>query len=345
MHYRFFPLLAADITSTTSGGASGGSVATPAPAAPDGGQATPQASTPASGAATAPSGATAINTAPWYSDWLKSDGTVNPASYERMPDHLKHLSGSLKNHATVNDVFTKMAHLETLAGKKGLGPLPENAPPDVVKARNDLMRSINGVPEKPDGYGIAKPADLPDTAWNPKAAESAAAIMHKYNVPPSAAKELVASQVAIAKEQLAAQANYEAQFFAAQETKIKDEFARANVPFDKGMELATRTARTFGIDPETNPIFKNADVILALQKVGVAIGEPKLITGDANKPADAMTDQQRAEDIIHNKSNPENAIYWNGGHPQNKAVKQKVNSLLAEAARAKIARTGSLTRR
>jgi len=340
---RTFSPLFADVAVAPGGGGGGAAIASTTPSPVDGGQAPSQTSAPSSGAGTGTSAP--INTSPWYSDWLKSDGTVNPASYERMPDHLKHLSASLKNHGTVNDVFTKMAHLETLAGKKGLGPLPENAPPEVVKARNELMRSINGVPEKPDGYGITKPADLPDTAWNPKAVETASAIMHKYNVPPAAAKELVASQIAIAKEQLAAQATYEAQFFAAQETKIKDEFARANVPFDKGMDLATRTARTFGIDPDTNPIFKNADVILALQKVGVAIGEPKLVTGDSNKPADAMTDQQRAEDIIHNKSNPENAIYWNGGHPQNKAVKQKVNSLLADAHRAKLARTNISTRR
>ena len=62
-------------------------------------------------------GAGSAAATPWYSDWLKSDGTVNPASYERMPDHLKHLAPSLANAKNVDDVMTKMAHLNTLAGR------------------------------------------------------------------------------------------------------------------------------------------------------------------------------------------------------------------------------------
>ena len=297
-------------------------------------------SSPAAQPGTAPS----INTDPWYKDWLKSDGTVDSKAYERLPDHLKHLSNSLKNHTKIDDVFTKMAHLETLAGKKGLGPLPEGAAPDVVKARNDLMRSINGVPDKPEGYGIAKPADLPDAVWNNDLAAASAKIMHDHNVPPQAVKALVNLQVEMTKKQLSEQSNYETKFFAEQDRKVKESFSRDGTAYDKGVELAARTARTFGIDPEVNPVFKNADVMLAFQKIGVAIGEPKLITGES-KGEEGLSNQARAEDIIHNKSNPDNKAYWDGGHPQNKAVKQKVNSMLAEAARGALARQSSGVRR
>lgn len=339
-----FKILMAPDDGGVGGGGAPAPAAAPAPVL-DAAPSTP--ATVAAGGSTPPaqpSTAPSINTDPWYKDWLKSDGTVDSKAYERLPDHLKHLSNSLKNHTKIDDVFTKMAHLETLAGKKGLGPLPEGAAPDVVKARNDLMRSINGVPEKPEGYGIAKPADLPDAVWNNDLAAASAKIMHDHNVPPQAVKALVNLQVEMTKKQLAEQSNYETKFFAEQDRKVKESFSREGTAYDKGVELAARTARTFGIDPESNPVFKNADVMLAFQKIGVAIGEPKLITGDA-KVEDGMSNQARAEDIIHNKSNPDNKAYWDANHPQNKAVKQKVQAMFAEATRGAMARQTSGVRR
>ncbi len=278
-----------------------------------------------------------VNTSPWYSDWLKADGAVNPAAYERLPDHLKHLAPSLKNAKTVDDVMVQFAHANLLAGKKGLAPLPADAPANVVAERNALIRSIQGVPDKPEGYGIAQPADLPDALWNGAYVGEAAKILHAHNAPPSAVKALVELSVAEGRKQMAEQANYEVAFFKQQEQRIAEQFQLDGIPVEKGMDLAARTAQRFGIDPEKNPIFKNADVVLMLQRVGVAIGEPNLVTGQVGGP-EAIDNQARAEDIMHNKANPEYAIYWNGGHPQNRAVKAKVAAFMEAASRAQAKR-------
>ena len=74
---------------------------------------------------------------PWFNEWLQKDGTLNSKAYERMPDDLKHLAPSLANAKTIDDVMRKVANLSTLAGKKGLAPLPADAPPDAVKARGE----------------------------------------------------------------------------------------------------------------------------------------------------------------------------------------------------------------
>ncbi len=294
-------------------------------------------------AAGAPSGtAPAVNTDPWFKGWLKEDGKIDAKSYERLPEHLKHLAPSLANLGTVEDVFTKMAHLNTLAGKKGLAPLAADAPPAVKAERDALMRSINGVPDKPEGYGITRPDGVPDHLWNGEYVSAAQKIMHAHNAPPAMVKALAELNMAEANKQVAAQESYEAQFFKQQETKIAEQFALDGVPLDKGMDLASRTAIRFGIDPKADPIFKNAGVVLMLQKVGVAIGEPNLVTGTGNGP-EAQDNAARAESIMHDKSNPEYKIYWDGNHPQNKAVKQKVEAFLAAAARAK-APTGGVQR-
>ena len=67
---------------------------------------------------------------PWHSDWVKADGTINHESYSRLPENLKHLAPSLANVKTPDDMLARISHLTNLAGKKGLGPLPANAPPD-----------------------------------------------------------------------------------------------------------------------------------------------------------------------------------------------------------------------
>lgn len=280
-----------------------------------------------------------VATGPWYADWLKTDGTVNPAAYERLPEHLRHLGPSLANAKSIDDVMLKMAHLNTLAGKKGLAPLPADAPANVKAERDALMRSINGVPEKPEGYGITKPKDLPDALWNGEYVNEAAKILHAHNAPPSAVAQLVQLSLKEGQKQMAAQASYEAEFFRQQEQKIAEGFQQQGIPTEKGLDLASRTAQRFGIDPKENPIFKNADVVMMLHKVGIAIGEPNLVTGEGAAP-DVQSDAAKAEDIIHNKANPEYAIYWNGGHPQNRAVKEKVQAWLASASRARAATNG-----
>ncbi len=324
---NFFPLMDA---APAAGGGAAAPAAGAAPLAAGAAAGTPPpagTTTPAAGAA-----APAAGTPPghWGADWLKPDGTVNGAAFDRAPEHLRGLrDGELKNVKTLEDVMTKLSHLATLVGKKGLAPLPADAKPEVVAERNALLRSINGVPDKPEDYGIAKPADLPDAAWNEDAAKSFTAIAHKWNIPPGAVKEIVGEQAKLAVGQLAAQANYEKEFFEGQERDFKTALEKEGTPYDKAMDLATRTAKTFGLDPES-PMFKNAQVRLMLKNIGVAIGEPRLVTGATGDQA-AAGDRAKAEAIIHDKTNPEYAIYWDASHPQNAAVKAKINQWMAAA--------------
>ena len=270
---------------------------------------------------------------PWFKSWIKDDGSVDAKAYERLPDDLKHLAPSLANAKNVDEIMRKMANLNTLAGKKGLAALPADAPPDAVKARNELMRQINGVPEKAADYGIVRPETVPAEQWNQAYLDSALGIMHKFNTPPAMVKELVALNMQTSQVQQQQEAEYEKNFYATQQKEIQAQLSKDGVQYDKALDLAERTARTFGIDPQNDAIFKNAKVFLALSKVGVALGEPRLVTGETSGNGGGPDDGARAQDIIHNKANPENAAYWNAEHPNNKAVKAKVLQWQAESAR------------
>jgi hypothetical protein len=270
---------------------------------------------------------------PWFKSWIKDDGSVDAKAYERLPDDLKHLAPSLANAKNVDEIMRKMANLNTLAGKKGLAALPADAPPDAVKARNELMRQINGVPEKAADYGIVRPENVPAEQWNQSYLDTALGIMHKFNTPPAMVKELVALNMQTSQVQQQQEAEYEKNFYATQQKEIQSQLSKDGVQYDKALDLAERTARTFGIDPQNDAIFKNAKVFLALSKVGVALGEPRLVTGETSGNGGGPDDGARAQDIIHNKANPENAAYWNAEHPNNKAVKAKVLQWQAESAR------------
>lgn len=279
----------------------------------------------------APAKTAPIVSEPFYKDWIKPDGSLNKDAYARLPDHVKHLSSTMERYPTVEAFLTGIANLQTLAGKKGLAPLPANAPAEVVAERNALLRSINGAPEKPDGYGIQRPQDIPETAWDDAVVKKSAEVFHKYNATPQMVKELVAIQAESTKQQIKAQEAYTAQFFAAQDKAFGEAVRASGESLEAASDLASRTALRLGIDPTTNPVFKNADLRMALVKAGRMIGEDKFVSGETK--GNVISDYAAAaKDIVSNKSNPEHAAYWDGNHPMNKSVKEKVYSLRAAAA-------------
>lgn len=300
--------------------------------------------TPATGAtpATPPAAGTGTTTpvtatspaAPghWSSTWLKADGTVDHTAYDRLPDNLKSLGPSLANAKTVDDVMAKYHNLSILAGKKALAALPSDAPPEAIAERNTLLRQINGVPEKPEGYNITKPADMPDIAWNQKGTDALLAVAHKHNLSPAAVTEWASVQAANAKEQLATIQQDETAFWQQQDKTFKESLIKDGIPYDKATDMVTRAAKQFGM-PEDSPLLKYAEVRLILQRAAVATMEPRTVTGEGAPPAGGQDFAALVNGVVHDKNNPEYKIYWDGGHPQNKAVKQKVIMWQAEIAR------------
>lgn len=280
--------------------------------------------------------------APYYADLIGKDGSLNHASFERLPENLKSLAPSLANVKTVDDLFAKVANLNGLAGRKALAPLPADAKPEDVAAQQAVLRAVIGVPEKPEGYGFTRPNEVPEAAWDPEFAKAAQEILHKHNGSPALAKELLGLQTKMVQANIAAQQEYETNFFKQQDQDFRAALTRDGLDYDKTMAFIERTAATFGLAKD-DVLLKNATVRLMLNKVGKAIGEDKFVGGEGSG-ANTKSDRATAEDIIHNKQNPDYAIYWDANHPKNREVVKRVNALLEAAAIAERAAAGAAKR-
>ena len=276
---------------------------------------------------------------PFHSDWLRADGTLNAESYKRLPEDVRWVGDTLAKYKTPEELVRGVANLSTAVGKKGLIPLPDNAPPEARAERTALLNAINGVPKEAKDYGITRPQDLPEAAWNQPLAETFTKWAHENSVSPAAAKKLIALTAESTKAQLAAQAQYETDFFAGHEKAWETAIRTENMPADRANALAERGAAQLGMDltkPEHQILMKNSTVRLAMMRAALATGEDTFVSGDSDRAA-AGNPEGQASDIVHNKANPEYEPYWDSRHPQHKSVVEKVNGLY----RAAVAKKGA----
>jgi len=335
MKNLFFPLFSPDAGAAGGGGgapAGAGAVAAGAPPAGAAGGA------PAGGAGGAPAGGApggGAAPAPYYADLIGKDGALNHSAFERLPDNLKPLAPSLANVKTVDDLFAKLSNLNTAVGKKALAPLPANATQEDRDAQAAILRAVNGVPEKPEGYAFKRPDALPEAAWDDKYAGEIQGILHKHNASPALAAELLAAQTKQVGGNIQAQLQYEKDFYAQQDQEFRASLQKDGLDYDKTMNLITRAAAQFGM-PADAPMLKNAGVRSMMLKVAQAIGEAKFIGGEGGAQG-TKSDRATAEAIMHDKSNPDYLAYWanvngNPDHPKAGEVRKRVNDLLSAAA-------------
>lgn len=290
---------------------------------------------PADAAGAQPGSGAAAQPGPWHSGFVKADGTLDHAALTRLPDSLKGLAPSLASIKTADDLMAKLANLNALAGRKGLAPLPADAKPEDIAAQQAVIRSVLGVPEKPDGYGLTRPAELPEGMWDEASAKALTELLHKHNGSPALAKELVAFEAKRVQANIQAQQEYEQNFYKEQDDTFRTALKATGDDYDKVMNVVTLTAKQMGV-AEDSPLLKNASFRLAMQAVAKAIGEPKTVTGTGT---DSGTKSARvlADAIVHDKTNPEYAAYWDGQHPKNAEVKAKVLALREQQAREELA--------
>lgn len=276
---------------------------------------------------------------PNFSDWRKSDGTINHEAFKALPEDIRYVGDSLTKYKTDVDLFRGIAHLQTLGGKKGLIPLAADAPKEAIAERKSLLDSVNGVPKEAKDYGLKKPDDLPDSAWNPKTVEGAQAWAHKWSISPAALNELVGLNLAGAKEQIAAYADQEKQFLADQQKAFDGQIRQENIPAERANALVDRGAIQLGLNPELpedQMLLKNAKVRLMAMRNAMATGEDSAGAPNSAVNGGGGDPEKLANDAAHNKANPLHEPLYNPSHPQHKMAKEKVDQWWRQVAASKV---------
>jgi len=321
---RHFQLQLSPEGDAGAGGAGTGTLLAPPPT-PQGSTPPPAGQTPPNGQQTPPGGP--VVTKSFREGWIGADGKIDKTAYDRLPEHLKPHAELFKRFDTDEALLQTLAHQSSLIGKKGLMPLPPGASEKDKAEFNQRIREIMRVPEKPEGYGLKRPENVPAELWNDDYAKGVSEIAHKHNLSPEALQDLAKfdSEFAVknhGESQGALQKSFETEK-ANLQTKWGGEFA-------KNVSLASRAARTLGLDPEADPIFRNARVVEAFAKMGAMVSDDRLVSGEG-QGSTGGNDNQRAQDIINNKANPLNAPYWDSNHVQHKQAKDQVEAFFKRA--------------
>lgn len=257
---------------------------------------------------------------PWFVGLWDKSGKIDPKKYDALPDALKGHKDLFAKYQTAEAFFHGMVNHQQLASKKGLQPLAPNAPAEVVAERQALMRTLNGVPEKPEGYGIKRPDDMPEENWNGPYVDGMLGILHKHNAPPALVQELVKADLDAANKIREGHGAHSEQHLAAQAAELKKEFGEGEA-FASKIGMAQRAARTLGLDINDPSIGNNAKLIVALAKVAEMTGEDRLVSGDG-KGGDGKSDREKARDIVSNASNPLHKAYHDPNDPGHEAAVQ-----------------------
>jgi hypothetical protein len=184
----------------------------------------------------------------WDSTIYDATGKLNADALKALPSDMADLTGFLGKYGTRADALKAIPHLQKLAlGKAGLKPLPADATPEARAAFNAEIAKVLGVPDKPEGYGITKPDNLPEgMTWDDKSVSGFLALAKEHNVTPSAAKAIIAYQQQLTAAQLAASKEQGAQAVATAVAEMKAElppgadWAAHVAQVDRGVATASR---------------------------------------------------------------------------------------------------------
>jgi hypothetical protein len=268
----------------------------------------------------------------WFDGLYDTTGKIDPTKLEGLPADLKPYGETFKKYPTVEALMRGHANLAQLAGKKGLQPLPPGSPPEAIAERNALMRTLNNVPEKPEGYGIKKPDGVPDAEWNNDYVSGMAAVMHKHNLSPEAVKDLLAEDQKHATGlRSKRQADVEA-YTASEANALKEAFGDQ---YETEINNAARVARTLGLDPQDASVFGNSKTVIAFAKMAKMVESDKLVTGDGPAGGFGKGDLEKARDVVHNKDNPMHKAYHDESDPRHTEVFSHVQTLYKNASRQK----------
>ena len=284
----------------------------------------------------------------WINSWFKQDGSLDHTAFDKAPDDIRKMRKDLERYKSGDDLLKSYGGLKELATKKGIiEPLPKDATPEMRAEYMTLIRKVNGTPEKPEGYNLTKPQDLPDALWDQTYANNMAQVAYEEGLSPSAMQKLAQAEITHTKAIIEQNQKMEQEWFQKQDALFREVAQKEGLDYGKAKDLAERAGARFGADPQ-NPLYKNATFLAFAARVGKALSEDNMVKGESAKnmslSPDQMTPEQAnaaARDVSTNKEHADYKAYWDKNHKNHDEVVNRVNKLWVKAASNRPQRGGS----
>lgn len=285
----------------------------------------PNAAQPAT---SAPATQTSSPTEYWGKGILKEDGSFDHSRWDKAPDDIKDVAKDFSKFKNWDDAAKAWKGKNELLGRKGIAePLGKDATPEQRAEHMSLVRKAVGAPDKPEGYVIEKPKDLPDAAWDKEAIGKAAQIAFEEGVSPAALQKLAHYEVQRQIEAARASETAMKAMWEGQDKLIREFAAKQGMDYATAKGFAENAGRKWGVEADS-PFMQNATVFALLTRLGKAGGEAPLVKGDTNEDNLASLTPETAlkalEAIRDDPKNPLWAAYWNRD-PEN-PKKEKVHA-------------------
>lgn len=263
---------------------------------------------------------TQTNAAPSF---VGADGAFAEKWYEQLPPEFSPHHSQLGTFKDVAGLAKSYIHM------RANGP----SYPGTNATEEDVarFRQIAQVPEKPEGYGIAKPESLPEgLEWDDNVVNRVLQVAHKHHVPAAALKAIIAEHTAIEGERAAAYKDASAKAQQDAQNELVNEWRgdfEANS--SKARHMAGVLANNAGI-PEDSPALAQLANNPAFAKLMMQVTK---LTGEDGMRApagfgDLRSAQQQADEIMAGKDAVWGAKYLEGDI----AAMEHVGKLLQKAA-------------
>lgn len=234
------------------------------------------------------------------------DGTLGENWFTSLGDEFAPSAADLQKFKDVKGLAKSYLHFK----RNGPAyPGAESTPEDVAR-----FRQLAQVPEAPEGYGLAKPAELPEGIdWDDSAVASIAAVAHQHHVPAAALQAIVAKQIELEGNRAAAAKAAQATALQEAQTGLMTELQGGYEPaIQKVRHLTDTLAGAAGITDvaavqqfASNPAF-----------VRMMLAVSNRITEDGVRPPpgfnDLRSNQQKIEDIRTGKDKDWSEAYAAG---------------------------------
>ncbi len=254
-----------------------------------------------------------VSSKPWFHGLTDINGTLDHASFDRLPDSLKKHADTFKRYKTMDELLHGFSNRITLSGKKGdltAYERPGEDAPDAVKAEHStFMKAANNVPETKEGYGLVKPDDVTDEQWAAGGVEQYLEVAHKNNLSPEVVKELFDIQQSF---QSKAGEDMQSAIDTARSAEVSKFNEEHKSQAGEVRAKAERVLNRFGMSDDA---LSSAANVNGLHKIAIALGEDNL-PSHVSDPSGAITDRQRAIKIVNDPTDPLHKPYHDANHPQ-----------------------------